>query len=116
VGLKERQLRRLVPIYPLILATMATLFIVAPTTTAVYAQNITTPQPPSSTTTNTQIIDRIKNECAASFNLSTELAEIGAVLAESCLSLIHESARTIVLSGDLLITQGAGLFADNLYI
>jgi hypothetical protein len=69
--------------------------------------------PPTTMTPTTgatqQVIDRAQTDCS----LVTSVA-----LASMCVSVLHESSRTIVLQGDLLIVNavGSGGYTDNPFI
>lgn len=92
--------------------------------TEVYAQpgvtssGMTSPPPATSTTTSAnvssaaqQIIDNVLNACSE---------EIGAIeLALQCVSVVHDSSTTLVLTGELLIISVAGggtTYVENRYI
>jgi hypothetical protein len=88
----------------------AALLLTAATTTTspAFAQQ----QTPS--TAAQQIIETTKAECASQINLGQDTpAEVQTVLAESCISLVHESPTMIVLNGDLLISTSPGLYSEN---
>ena len=74
---------------------------------AAYGQTQTTPQ---------QIVDNTKAECASLISAPADVPEIRTVLAESCISLVHESPTMVVLTGDLLISTSPALYSDNVSI
>jgi hypothetical protein len=93
-----------------VILLLAVVVVVGTTTTTVYAQQQQTP----STTAAQQIIETTKAECASQINLGQDApAEVQTVLAESCISLLHESPTMIVLNGDLLISTSPGLYSEN---
>jgi hypothetical protein len=73
----------------------------------------TTPTTPTSSAQ--QVIDTAKAECAGQVTsgIPEAPAEILPLLAEACISLVYESASTIVFTGDLLVSTGTGLYTDN---
>jgi hypothetical protein len=97
------------------LVTIVLLLIpIAVTTTEVYAQQ---QQQQGLSPAARQIIDTARADCAGvTAGLPDLPAELEPVFIESCLSLVHESANTVVITGDLLITTGSGLYTDNLAI
>jgi hypothetical protein len=90
-------------------ALLAALMMMQWATSPVYAQQQQAPN-----TTAQQIVDTAQAECASQINLGQDApAEIQTVLAESCISLVHESPTMIVLNGDLLISTSPGLYSEN---
>lgn len=76
------------------------------TTTGTSTTTTSSLTPPSTTTTvpttpgTQQIIDNVRNACAEG---------IGAIeLASQCVSVVHDSSTTLVLTGELLIISVAG--------
>ena len=107
------------PTTTIMLAIVVVVVVVASGTTMtttffVYAQaGVTSPgmsSPPSSTTTtNTATTQQIIDEAHAACTQVTQAD----VLAPLCITVVHESPTTIVLTGDLLIVQFGGGYGDN---
>jgi hypothetical protein len=94
---------------------MLVLLAVTTATTEVYAQTPPTPTPPPAAFAATPVsapTQEIINKVHANCSEATPAA-----LASLCVSVVHESFRTLVLTGDLLIViEGAGGYGDNRYI